>query len=726
MTSIIICEKPSQAADVRKAVGTDYGRILPCEGHLLRLAEPKEVNEEWGPWGYEVLKPPAFYPWRPDGSGGKKKRLADIHAALRSAAEVTIATDCDREGQLIGQSILEHFKFKGKVFRAIFTAQDPVTLKTAFKARRPNDEFRGMFDAAVARQQSDQVYGMTLTRAATLALRAPGETGVIGIGRVKTATLAIACRRELGITNFKPTFYYEVTARAATAAGELTLRHAPEKEEDRILDRAKARDIAARAEGFEGPLKVERKKQRRRPPRLPDLPALQKKCGAWGWSADRTLEVAQALYEKHLITYPRSEAGWLAENQIGDVGPLLRKLAGAQAYAGLVPAEPVIRKGKQGHFCDKCLEGVSHHAVIPNVNGLDGSGGEKANLAKDERHLFDYVARSFIAALLPDYEYEATRAVLDVHGHAFAAKGSVPLVEGWRAAWPRGPAAADGDDDGEQAEGRLPPVKDGDGATLSETAVEDKETRPPARFHEGALIEAMQNAWKFVDDEGEQERLREAKGIGTPATRASIIEGLKKQDLLMVKGKHIVPTGEGLKLYRLLVEHAPDLVDPGTTARWELRLDEVLLGKVTPSQVWDEISAEAGRQVTLLREAAAAGGGLGSRPPTDKMLALARDIAGRRGIALPEAVATSFQACRAFLDEHAGERREGADLPSAKQLAFAEKLAGERGIALPEEARADRKVCSAFIDAHMKGGASRGGGKSAGKGGRKGARRAAR
>ena len=713
MTSVVITEKPSQARDVRAAVGNAYGQVLACEGHLLRLAEPEEVNADWKPWGFDVLQPPSFFPWRPDKTGGKTKRLADIKKALASAAEVTIATDCDREGQLIGQSLLEYFGYKGRVFRAIFTAQDAQTLKDAFKARQPNEQFQGLFDAAMARQQSDQTYNLTLTRAATRALRPPGEKGPIGIGRVKTATLALVCRRELEIREFAALPYYEVTARAECASGTLALRHAP-GEENRILDRAAAAEIATMAEGFAGPLAVGRTKQTRRPPRLPDLPALQKKCGAWGWAAERTLNVAQTLYEERkLITYPRAEAAWLAENQIADAGTLLKRLAAADAYAGLAPAEPVIRKGKSGHFCDKCLEGLSHHAVIPNVNGLEGLPAALSALTADEKRLFDYIARTFLAAMMPDYEFEATTVTLDVAGHAFTARGAVPLAEGWKAAWARrgqaGGAAGGGEEDGEEdGGGRLPPVKDGEHAGLSGAAVEDKTTRPPPRFHEGGLIEAMQNAWKFVADEALRERLKDAKGIGTPATRGGVIEGLKAQKMLKIKGKHIVPAEPGLELYRVLAEGVPPLVDPGTTARWELRLDEVVLGHASAREVWDEISAEAGRLVGLLREAAGGVATGAARGPTENMLAAANQIAARKGLALPPAAASDFAACRAFLDEHAG-RGGGAGAkdgtpsgPSEKQLSFAEKIAREAGIELPGEARTDPKACSAFIDKHAR------------------------
>ena len=691
MAAIVICEKPSQAADVRRAVGETYGAVLACAGHLLRLAEPAEVNSAWQRWGFDLLKPDAFYPWRPDESGGKRKRLALIEAALETASEVTLATDCDREGQLIGESLLHHFNYRGTVWRAIFTAQDAKTLRAAFAARRPNSDYANLFAAAMARQQSDQVYNLTLTRAATTALRGRGPGNLISIGRVRTATLAIACRRELEIREFVPRAYFEIVATAHTDAGSFAMRHAP-GEDDRLLERAVAERIAASAAAFNGPLAVERRQQRRRPPRLLDLPALQKRCGGWGWSAEATLTQAQALYEQHLITYPRAEAAWLAENQRADVPALLGALGTVPAYAELVPDEPVIRTGKTGHFCDPCLAGVSHHAVVPNLNGLDGVAAAVAKLAPEAARLFDLIVRSYIAALLPDHKFEATAVTLDVDGHPFAARGRVALAQGWRAAW------TDDEDDKDEENQRLPPLADGTPARLAEPTVEDKETRPPARYHEGALIDAMQAAWKFVDDPALAERLKDAKGIGTPATRAAIIEGLKAQNMLMRHGKHIVPTDSGLDLYRLLAANVPALVDPGTTARWELRLDEILSGKAGAEEVWQEICRAAAAHVEILR-ATAPGDGAAGRP-TARMIAAARTIAARKGVSLPDDLVGSFTACSAFLDAHPADPAEIPSAPSDKQIAFAEKLAAGAGGELPAAARADRTAIAAFIDEH--------------------------
>ncbi|SMF79583.1 DNA topoisomerase-3 [Azospirillum oryzae] len=754
MATLIITEKSSQAKDLRAALGDRYGRILPAEGHLLRLAEPDEVDPAWKRWSPTLLKPDGLFPTRPDQGGNKAAKLQAITAALRACDEVILATDCDREGQLIGQEILEHVGYRGKVRRALFTAQDPKTLRDAFAALKPNDSMRPLYEAAVARQQADQIYNLSLTRTATKTLLAPGTRGVIGIGRVKTPTLAIVCLRELEIRNFKPEDYFEIVATATVAEGSFLMRHAPAPK-DRIKDRATAEAIACAADNHRAPLTVTVEEKRQAPPKLYDLPSLQKTCGQrWGWTADRTLAVAQELYDgegKKLITYPRAEARYLSENQIADAPAIVGALTRLRGFAHLDDhmdvRRPVIRKGKSGHFCDKALEGVSHHAVIPNVNVLDDLESRLVRLTDDEKRLFALICRSYLAAVMPDYEYRQTSVTMPVpvptpegaKPVAFRAVGRIPLKLGWKAAF--GSAESDGKPE-EEVEQTLPPLTDGEQATLSDPKVEAKRTQAPPRYNEGTLVDAMQNAWRFIEDPALRDRLKEAKGIGTPATRAEVIKGLRKQNLLGADGKWLVPTPAGLHLFETLRAAAPTLVDPGTTALWEMKLDEVVTGRADFRHVIDAIAREAdrligalvgqrgaaldlglpaakvrftrrgasGRSIMATRGGGAVSGdvtkpvrrrprkvaapadgdvaapkprrprktkGAGSAPsavavpesapaeaspmpesrrrrePTERMVAFARSLAERKGIALPDPCLRDFDQCRSFLDQHA-------------------------------------------------------------------------
>ena len=716
---IVITEKSSQAKDVRAAVGSRYGTVLPAEGHLLDLCEPEDANPAWKRWSTELLKPEGLYGTKPATGGNKAAKLKAIRAALRTAKRVWLATDCDREGQLIGQEILEHCGYHGEVMRVMFTAQDPKTIREAFDRARPNAEHARLYAAAVARRQADQIYNLSLTRTATVTL-GRGAQGVIGVGRVKTPTLAIACKRELEIRDFVPVPYFEVAAAAHAGGGAFRMRHAPK---DRILKREDAEAVVKAARDFAGPLGVRVEDKRQRPPRLHDLASLQKLCSArFGWSASRTLEVTQELYDgagKKILTYPRAEVRYLPESAIADVPKIVAGLRAGKAYAAVpVPSQPVIRKGRNGSFHDKGLEGASHHAVIPNVNTIDDLGEIWPRLSGDEKKLFDAVARSYLASVMPDYRYRQTTVTLDVRGFAFRAAGRQPIEAGWRDAFPDWRPA---EEKGEEAQA-LPVLRDGETARLRDPETEDKETRPPPRYKEGTLIEAMQNAWRFVEDEALRDRLKEAKGIGTPATRGEIIAGLKKQGFLTVREKNIVPSDRGLALFGVLERADPALVDPGVTAELECLLDDVVLGKQEMTVAIDAVCDAARRIIGRLGEGAAGGAAVAlgdasggysgkDRPPTAAMKRFAASIAKRKGIKPLAGYTKSAAVCRQFLDRHAPARAAsstastgatGTRAPSAAQLSFAEAIARDRGIAVPDEVRASAAATSKWIDTNRR------------------------
>src|SRR5471030_1004022 len=568
---IVITEKTSQAKDIRSAVGSRYGDILPAEGHLFELLEPEDVVPAWKRWSPILLRPEGLYGTRPAEAGNKAAKLKATREGLRSAKRVWLATDCDREGQLIGQEILEHYGYGGQVMRVMFTAQDSQTIRDAFGRAKPNTEYSRLYAAAVARRQADQIYNLSLTRTATVIL-GQGARRVIGVGRVKTPTLAIVCKRELEIRNFVPIAYFEIVVTAKVAGGQFRMRHAPQ---DRIVKREVAETAINAARDFKGALVVRVEDKRQGPPKLHDLPSLQKLCGSrFGWSASKTLEVAQELYDgqgKKIVTYPRAEVRYLPQSLISDVPRIVAGLRVGQTFSVIpLPEPPIIRKGASGSFYDKGLEGASHHAVIPNVNAIDKLPEVWPRLSSDEKKLFDVIARAYLAALMPDFRYRQTTATLDVHGLEFRAAGRQSIDLGWRAAFPEWQPA---DEKGDEAQ-LLPPLRDGETAQLQDPKIENKETRPPPRYNEGTLIEAMQNAWRFVDDEVLRMRLKEAKGIGTPATRAEIIGGLQKQGFLIAPGKKIVPTETGLSLFGVL-----KLADPGVTAQLECLLDDVVVGK---------------------------------------------------------------------------------------------------------------------------------------------------
>ena len=309
----------------------------------------------------------------------------------------------------------------------------------------------------------------------------------------------------------------------------------------------------------------------------------------------------------------------------------------------------MIRRGKSGHFCDKALEGVSHHAIVPNVNVMDDLEVRIARLSDDEKRLFALICRSYLAAVMPDFEYRQTVVTMKVPvpQQGAACRGGVPRRRS-HSPWCRvgrrrsvlpSPNQGARRRERQKPSRRCPQLVDGQHATLTQPRVQAKQTQPPPRYNEGTLVDAMQNAWRFVKDEALRERLKEAKGIGTPATRAEIIKGLKRQNLLAADGKLVVPTPAGLQLFELLRGAAPALVDPGTTAVWEMRLDDVVVGKADFRAVIDEIAGEADRLITVLRQHN--GGTVDLSQPAPLRTRRGRSQVGRKSRAGGHAAATS-------------------------------------------------------------------------------------
>ena len=737
--SVVICEKPSQARAIKAAVGSRYGVVLPARGHILTLKEPDDVRSDWKTWSATLLWPGKFYEKTPIQD--TRTLLNDIRAAAADADTIIIATDCDREGQLIGGEIVDYIGFRGTVKRAIFNAEDPKTLQEAFANLYPNERFHGLYMAGQAREQADQVTNLSLTRTASVTLKPPGQKGAIGIGRVKTPVLGIICKREKEILEFKPRDLYEVDAEVLVAAGPLTLTCArlpasvvkeedpePDPAEDeleadeealesadplrgRILKREYADGLAQAAKGASAPVSVKSERKRQGPPRLFDLTALQAAASArFGWSGDKTLSTAQSLYATHtVITYPRGEAQYLPENNIADIPKMVSALTGLSSFRPhkSLLGKPEVRRGKIGHFSDKALEGMSHYAIIPNANTADTFADVIPRLSADEARLFDLIARQYLAALAPDFEYRQTTVVMNVpwkgHDWTFRASGRVPLVLGWKEI--TGSAALK---PGEE-EPLFPEIRSGETGKITATSVRALTTKPPARYTEGALIKVMKEAWRLVEDPEKRARLKETKGIGTPATRGEVVKGLLSQGQILAKGKTLQPSEGGMALYELLLEIAPNVVDPARTAQWEMAFDFVEKGRMTAEDAVARILKET--EVEIARIASASGRqvaiGKGSKP-TPKMVAAAKSVAERKGIKLPAGVATDSAKCRAFLDGHMGPRPTGeggeraVSGPSEKQLAFARSLAERAGVLLPEPVQTSARDLSAWIDATLK------------------------
>lgn len=694
-SSIVLCEKPSQAKNVQAAVGNRYGRVIALRGHMLRLAEPEEINEAWKTWSFDLLRPEGgFYPLKADNSRNKGPLLKELEQAIRSADRVIIATDCDREGQAIGENALRFFKFRGEALRAMFNAEDEASLREAFEKMRPNKEYLPLYQSAVARAQLDQIANLTATRAVTLALKPQGMRGAMGVGRVKTPTMAIVCKRQLEIDAFQPRAFFDLWVDVTHAEQTVRLFHAP-KDEARIWVQADADRLVAPLRDWCGAVKVVTEHKRQAPPQLPHLPALQAKAARWGWSAKKTLDTAQSLYETHKVTtYPRADNRYLPEVEADNAGAMLTGLV-VLPFVQVSYTCPTIRKGKRGHFSDAALAGSSHHAIVPNIKTADRWAAAYDAMTADERRLFEHIVRTYLAAVGPDREYDRTEFSIEANGRKFAVAGIVERKPGWREAMGQSAEADDQDDDPTA----LPPWKDGAAAKVTDVGVDRKMTKPPPPFTEGTLIEAMEQAWRYAADPAKAERLKEAKGIGTTATRDTIIDGLKKQGYLSVeKGGQLRATPLALGLYHELMKDCPDWLDPAATAEMELALDEIMRGTAEPRRVIDDILTKTEKLLRCMEQRAKGGQPLAvpvKQPPSKAMLDAAKAKAKREGVSLPKGAAGDASVCRAFL----GPRQEGTG-PSEAQLKFAREVAQALGVQLPEELLVDRHRLSAWIDQH--------------------------
>jgi len=701
MVDVVICEKPKQAQAVRAAIGAKYGKVMTARGHILRLEEPHEINPAWKSWGYDLLEPQngaTFFNVVPSES--TKAMFDDLRAAIEGASNVVIATDCDREGEMIGREIVDAVPgFSGTIQRAIYTAVDPKSIQTAFENLRPASDFDRLYDAARARATLDQMQNLSLTRAVTVGYSPPGWKGALGIGRVKTPLMGLICRREDEITNFKERAFYDIrldaSLRDGAAAVALWWRASGE---DRLWDKARADAIASAAGNWSGTLKVTKDRKKQGPPRLPHLTELQKRAGKWGWSPDKTLEIAQALYDDHkLTTYPRSECRYLPETQIENAPKMLAALASIEGFAKVAPKEATIRKGKSGHYSTAEVEKLSHDAIVPNANMASEFATLYPKLSPDEKNLFDLIARLWMAAVSPDAQFDETVIVTaepvtsQGQEYSFRAKGKVEVDSGWRVVF----SDKDEDDEDEASDEGLPEVADGESAKASGCEPVERKTQVPKRFSLAELPEVMENVWKFVEDAALRERLKETKGIGTSATRGSIITGLIEQGLIIETKKKVHPTEMGMEMYRLVVKIAPSLVDPGETGKMEAALNAILDKKVEASAV---IGAGRKRTAALIA-ALKAGAGTHAlkvrRAPTPKMVTAVRMIAKANGMKVPPEAVKDFDACAAFLKEHG--RGSG---PTEPMKLAAQKIAETKKIELPEDALTDFAACKAFLDAH--------------------------
>ena len=584
--TLVIAEKPSVARDLASALpgsykqakekthleGDDYV-ITWAVGHLVGLAEPDAYDPKLKKWRFADLPiiPDEFKLVPNDDRAAKQLRAIHKLMADPEVDQIVNACDAGREGELIFAYVYDTAKVKKPVQRLWLSSMTKKAIGEAFGHLRDGEEMKPLEAAARSRSEADWVVGMNATRAASIRLRAAFD-GAVSLGRVQTPTLALVARREEEIRAFKPEPYWLVEARfEATRNRAYTGRYLGGR---RLPEEAAAAAIVEACTGKPGEItKLEKKEERERPQLLYDLTSLQRHANTlYGFSARRTLAAAQRLYEEHkALTYPRTNSRYLTGDMIGEIKPTAELVGrGAQYRRG---AEYVVSLDKLplGRVVnDQKVQ--DHHAIIPTRSEHD-----LGRMGQDELKVYDLVAKRFLAVFHPEAVYERTRVETTVEEHVFRTSGRRLVEPGWKAVYGEEADQPRGDDDsgGDQL---LPKLDQGE--TVQTLSVESlrKETQPPRRFTDASLLGAMETAGKEIEDAELREAMKDS-GIGTPATRASIIERLVDVGYLEREGRALVATEKGIQVIRLLNSHP--LTSAGLTGDWERRLGLIERGEDT-------------------------------------------------------------------------------------------------------------------------------------------------
>lgn len=597
--SVYIAEKPGMAMDIARALGRFERRdgyfevgddiVTFAVGHLLSQATPEAYGPQFArdcPWSFDVL-PIVPDKWLMEVNPKTKDQLRIIGSLLKGADSVVNCGDAAREGQMIVDEILEHFRFKGSVRRLWLQSMTPDSIRKALKQMKDNAEYANLMASAKARSRCDWLTGMNLTRAFTIPWKRGGNSGALHIGRVKTPTLSFVVERELAIRNFVPKDYYLVRCDIEHENGTFAATWQPAKDSDffddegRIVNQMTAETMATWFDGMPSEISKCETTAKSTPPPLPfSLGDLQKAANnLLGLSPSQTLEVAQSLYEKHKLTsYPRTDYNHLPEEE-HKIAPQLIEAAKSN-YGSAWPFKGAPDFSLKSPAWNSKKIG-DHHAIRPT----ETRDYDLSKLSKNELAVYRLVVRNFLAQFYPNYRYDATSVEVDCDGERLVATGQRPTDAGWRVLF-----GMDEDDSGD-AGPALPKMNSGDMAVVGKASVETKTTTPPPRFTGATLIDAMERAHLFVADVSLKASLKGA-GIGTPATRAAIVDELVSQGYLETVKKHYHPTERAMGLYQVI----PDaLRKPDSTARIEDTLKRIEAGEVRAADFLAEHITEINR-----------------------------------------------------------------------------------------------------------------------------------
>lgn len=572
MHTLVLAEKPSVARDIARVLGArDKGEncligkdyvVTWALGHLVTLKEPQELDERYTRWKKDDLP---ILPARMETKVIKKTRSQFLAVKKlmndKETGDIICATDSGREGELIFRYIYEQAGCRKPVRRLWISSMTDEAIRAGFDSLRPSSDYDALYASARCRADADWLIGMNATRAYTI------RYGVLlSIGRVQTPTLSMLVRRRREIDAFVPQVYYLVNADFGDYKGV----YIDAKGEKKIATEEDAQAIAARVRGQQvSVLEATREHKSLPPPLLYDLTTLQREANAqFGFTAKKTLETAQKLYEQHkLLTYPRTDSRYLSHDMLGKVQSTLAAYDGALQPLGEKALEYGVRMSKR-IFDDAKL--TDHHAIIPT-----GKKAANLSLTADERRLYELVAKRLAAVFYPNYEYDALRVITSCGQDRFLSTGQTVTQEGWKAVY-AGEQASGARRGGKKKEDEqpLPDLHPGDEGICRDAKVTQDQTKPPKEYNDASILLDMEHAGRQIEDEELREQMKDC-ALGTPATRAAIIERLISVGYVSRRGKNLTATEKGVHL----IEAVPqEIASPETTGRWERALAEIARG----------------------------------------------------------------------------------------------------------------------------------------------------
>lgn len=591
---LVLAEKPSVGRELARVLGASRGGngylegdryiVTWALGHLVTLADPDVYDKKYEKWDMQDL------PMLPQNMKlvviPESRRQYQVVAAQMKRGDVdelVIATDAGREGELVARWIMQKAGWKGRTRRLWISSQTDQAIRAGFANLKPAEDYDNLFRSAQARSEADWLVGLNVTRALTCKYNAQ-----LSAGRVQTPTLALLVRREEEIRNFQPREFWGISAKLQG----FTAYWRDDKGNASTFDRERAEAILKKLQGCDAVLtKVERTRKQTPPPAAYDLTELQRDANRkYAYSAKETLSLMQTLYERHkLLTYPRTDSRYISDDVVDTLPERLRSCM-VEEYKPLAQS---IYRGRplQTKYLVNNAKVTDHHAIIPTEQQP-----ELYRLSGQEKNIYDLVVRRFLAVLLPPYVYEEIRLTMTIGGETFTAKGRRVISEGWRAAYDRTfSLEEEPTDEGDQ---QLPELTQGQRLPVQSFALRPGKTSPPARYTEATLLSAMEHPASQVSDKGLSKILEETSGLGTPATRADIIEKLFSTFYVERRGKELVPTSKGIQLVGLVPE---ELRSAELTARWEDKLAAIAKGKAGDREFVEEMRRYAADLVQEVR-----------------------------------------------------------------------------------------------------------------------------